>query len=314
MTEHHPSRYLVLSGRVRRGEVVVRRAGLRDRLGTQEREQAVAVGNDESREAATVEWLDTGGEVLATAYLPVHTSCGFPTGTALTLAGALDHHPGAASIRVGVDQSAPVVLDAAQPPIGIGWRTHPEPGDVLGTSVDLAWELDDAEDPGSPQVTAWLRLGPDASSPATPVPLRQADPSATEGVVDLTGHGARTGCSLELWATRVGSVVTTVVGVGPFSIAPQAPILLIRSPQDGAVIRAGLPVTCDAVVLTDGVDAGGGSLRDLPVRWASSVQGPLDDGSPVSVVLVPGRHELTATYGTGELMAQAGVQVEVTTY
>ena len=312
MTEYHPSRFLVLSGGVRRGEVVMRRAGLRDRLGTQEREQA-ADGHDAGPDVAIVEWLDAEGAVLAAAHLPVHSGCGFPTGSTATFSGALDHHPGAASIRVSAQQGAPVVLDAARAPSGIRWRIHPEPGEVLGTSVDLAWELDpyDVEDDPRPaEVSAWLRLGPGDKSPVVPVPLHRADPAATEGVLDLTGYGARTGCSLELWVSRVGSVATTVVSAGPYSTAPQAPTLLIRSPLEGAFVPAGIPVTCDALVLSDEAE----SLRDLPVRWSSSVQGPLDDGSPVSVVLVSGPHELTATYGVGELAAQASVRVEVTAY
>lgn len=69
----------------------------------------------------------------------------------------------------------------------------------------------------------------------------------------------------------------------------------------------GVPVTCEALVLTGEPDG----LTDITVQWTSSIQGALDQGSPVSVVLVPGEHELRATYGVGELAVQESVRITV---
>lgn len=300
----HPHRFLVMSGSVRAGEVRLRRAALRDQRGS----HAPAVTEDAPGEAATVEWLDADGAVIAADRLAVHHTCGFPSGSSTTFSGALDHHVGAASIRVALADHSPAVIDAAAAPPRVHWRLGPASGDVLGATVDVAWSVaGDTDQPGAVEVSAWVRPVGDGESPAVRVPLDRAGPLATEGVVDLTGYGARSSLVLELWVGRVGSIATTALRSETFSTAPQSPTLLVRAPHPGAVVPVGVPVTCEALVLTGEPDG----LTDITVQWTSSIQGALDQGSPVSVVLVPGEHELRATYGVGELAVQESVRITV---
>jgi chitodextrinase len=82
----------------------------------------------------------------------------------------------------------------------------------------------------------------------------------------------------------------------------------LEAPTNGARLRAGTPVELRGRA----VDSVQGELPGSALTWTSGLQGALGTGSPLSVTLREGSHELTllATHSTGT-RASASVRVEV---
>jgi len=71
-----------------------------------------------------------------------------------------------------------------------------------------------------------------------------------------------------------------------------APVVSILSPADGSEVPGGEPVTFQALA----TDAEDGVLGGEAVTWASSLDGPLGDGTVLTVPLLsPGTHQVTVT-------------------
>ncbi|MFW3146136.1 MAG: FG-GAP-like repeat-containing protein [Thermoplasmatota archaeon] len=67
------------------------------------------------------------------------------------------------------------------------------------------------------------------------------------------------------------------------------PVPVIKSPQDGTVIRSGSPVVLDAFGTTDD---GLGEYDEVKLTWVSSIDGVLGTGNRLEVYLTTGVHEI----------------------
>jgi hypothetical protein len=158
---------------------------------------------------------------------------------------------------------------------------RPRAGDVIREGTLIEWRASDADGDGltynvlyRPSVGEWQQL-PLASRITT-----------TQLIFERSGLPADTNALIAIQAND--GFNTTEASVGSLRLGGNLPPeLYIAHPNDGETYRPGVSVQLVAYA-TDPEDG------ELPVRWSSSVDGPIADPDDWSTG-TPGRHALTAS-------------------
>ncbi len=201
---------------------------------------------------------------------PFGVTLPFPTGTASIV------------LMQGTQQLALRAVPAHAPTVQL---TSPSGSQTLNGTVDITWTSADADGHALSYTVLYSADGGDRWVPIA---------------VDLTSKSFAWDTSLAA-ATTTGEIMVVAsdgvnqgsdTATGPFTIAPNLPLVGITSPADGTTVAAGQPLLLQGA----GYDvAAGTALLDKDLSWSSSLDGELGTGADLWVSLSAGTNVITLT-------------------
>jgi hypothetical protein len=258
------------------------------------------LASDDRESDVTVELLDEGGEVLLRSGVPAGPVCADGVQVNFHLiAGKVPLPPKSSTMRLLRDD---IVLEeielAREPPrLRFEWAAPDRPE---GRHT-LAWQADHPEKRPLTFVVAYSHTGGKSWQPLSgPI-------EALELEVDFDRLPGGDRCLLQVRATDGRHTVTSESE--PMRVPVKPCVAMILSPEENAELAAGEPVLLRG--------QGYYLEEDRPeleaLRWSSSLDGPLGEGTLVHLPgLSPGEHEIALEAGEGERVGRAATAVLAT--